>query len=53
MAVDYLPWERPGGQYPDRDGKFIAVVPTKPSLGAVAVEPSLDRERSPPSSRRP
>ena len=31
MAVDYLPWERPEGNYPDRDGKFIAVVPTKPA----------------------
>ena len=30
MAADYLPWERPEGRYPDRDGKFIAVVPTNP-----------------------
>jgi hypothetical protein len=29
MAVDYLPWQRPEGSYPDRDGKFIAVVPTQ------------------------
>jgi hypothetical protein len=30
MQRNYLPWERPEGRYPDRDGKFIAVVPTIP-----------------------
>lgn len=30
MARNYLPWKRPEGRYPDRDGKFIAVVPTIP-----------------------
>jgi len=30
MQRNYLPWERPEGSYPDRDGKFIAVVPTIP-----------------------
>jgi hypothetical protein len=30
MRINYLPWKRPEGSYPDRDGLFIAVVPTKP-----------------------
>jgi hypothetical protein len=30
LAREYLPWSRPEGQYPDRDGRFIAVVPTTP-----------------------
>ena len=30
MQENYLPWKRPEGNYPDRDGLFIAVVPTKP-----------------------
>ena len=30
MERNYLPWERPEGDYPDRDGQFIAVVPTTP-----------------------
>ncbi len=29
MAINYLPWRRPEGIYPDRDGLFIAVVPTE------------------------
>lgn len=29
MRRNYLPWKRPEGHYPDRDGMFIAVVPTK------------------------
>jgi hypothetical protein len=29
MQENYLPWNRPEGNYPDRDGLFIAVVPTK------------------------
>jgi hypothetical protein len=28
MERNYLPWKRPEGRYPDRDGRFIAVVPT-------------------------
>ncbi len=31
MERNYLPWKRPEGRYPDRDGLFIAVVPTKPA----------------------
>jgi hypothetical protein len=30
MARNYLPWKRPEGRYPDRDGLFISVVPTIP-----------------------
>lgn len=30
MRRNYLPWERPEGQYPNRDGRFVAVVPTLP-----------------------
>lgn len=30
LARNYPFWERPEGQYPDRDGKWIAVVPTLP-----------------------
>lgn len=30
MKRNYLPWKRPEGRYPDRDGLFIAVVPTQP-----------------------
>jgi hypothetical protein len=30
MRRNYLPWERPEGNYPSRDGRFIAVVPTQP-----------------------
>ena len=30
MRVNYLPWKRPEGHYKDRDGLFIAVVPTRP-----------------------
>jgi hypothetical protein len=29
MRRNYLPWKRPEGNYPDRDGLFIAVVPTQ------------------------
>jgi hypothetical protein len=28
MIRNYLVWKRPEGRYPDRDGRFIAVVPT-------------------------
>jgi hypothetical protein len=30
MRRNYLPWQRPEGLYPTRDGKFLAVVPTQP-----------------------
>jgi hypothetical protein len=30
MRRNYLPWERPEGLYPKRDGLFIAVIPTEP-----------------------
>ena len=30
MQRNYLPWQRPEGAYPDRDGLFLAVVPTIP-----------------------
>jgi hypothetical protein len=30
MADNFLPWKRPEGQYPSRDGNFIVVQPTIP-----------------------
>jgi hypothetical protein len=30
MRRNFLPWQRPEGSYPQRDGKFLAVVPTQP-----------------------
>jgi hypothetical protein len=30
MRRNYLPWDRPEGNYPGRDGRFLAVVPTLP-----------------------
>jgi hypothetical protein len=30
MVRNFLPWKRPEGRYPDRDGKFIVVIPTIP-----------------------
>ena len=30
MRRNYLPWKRPEGSYPKRDGLFLAVVPTEP-----------------------
>ena len=30
MERNFLPWKRPEGLYPDRDGKFIVVLPTIP-----------------------
>lgn len=34
LQNNFLPWNRPEGNYPDRDGKFILVVPTlaRPNL---------------------
>jgi hypothetical protein len=31
MRRNFLPWKRPEGKYPDRDGKFIVLVPTLPA----------------------
>jgi len=30
MVRNFLPWKRPEGRYPDRDGKFIVLIPTIP-----------------------
>jgi hypothetical protein len=30
MIRNYLPWKRPEGAYPGRDGNFIALIPSKP-----------------------
>ena len=30
MVRNFLPWKRPEGHYPDRDGKFIVLIPTIP-----------------------
>ncbi len=27
LSVDFLPWKRPRGSYPDKDGKYVVVVP--------------------------
>jgi hypothetical protein len=27
MKRNYLPWKRPEGRYPGRDGKFLALIP--------------------------
>ena len=31
MERNFLPWKRPEGTYPDRDGKYIILVPTIPA----------------------
>jgi hypothetical protein len=31
MKRNFLEWKRPEGTYPDRDGKFIVVMPTLPA----------------------
>lgn len=33
MRRNFLPWKRPEGAYPNRDGLFISVVPTLPAPG--------------------
>jgi hypothetical protein len=33
MRRNYLVWRRPEGRYPDRDGLYLAVVPTDPAGG--------------------
>ena len=30
MVRNFLPWKRPEGKYPERDGRFIVVIPTLP-----------------------
>jgi hypothetical protein len=30
MVRNFLPWKRPEGRYPDRDGKFLIIAPTIP-----------------------
>jgi hypothetical protein len=30
MVRNFLPWKRPEGKYPDRDGRFIVLIPTVP-----------------------
>ena len=44
MIRNFLPWKRPEGSYPDRDGLYIAVVPT------ITVSPPADPD--PPDARR-
>lgn len=39
MERNFLPWKRPEGLYKDRDGKFIAVVPTIPMPGWATPSP--------------
>lgn len=35
MVRNFLPWKRPEGRYPGRDGKFIVLIPTRgPGVGA-------------------
>ena len=34
MKRNFLPWKRPEGAYPDRDGKWIVLVPTLPAPNA-------------------
>jgi hypothetical protein len=38
MVRNFLPWRRPEGRYPDRDGKFLAIAPTLPSSAAAGEE---------------
>lgn len=39
MERNYLRWDRPEGNYKDRDGKFLAVVPTIPLKDQPAARP--------------
>ena len=41
---NFLPWQRPEGTYPDRDGKFLVVVPTIPSRRPAGDRGPLDPE---------
>ena len=40
MQRNFLPWKRPEGRYPDRDGLWITVVPTIPVEGHRLVQPA-------------
>lgn len=47
LAKDYLAWRRPAMRYPEKDGRFVLVVPVAPSPAAAAdlrIEPD-DRAR--------
>jgi hypothetical protein len=46
LAADYLPWKRPTGPYPEKDGQFVVVVP-------VAPEPPPAAPASPPPTAAP
>ncbi len=38
MQRNFLPWKRPEGKYPDRDGLWITVVPTRPIASGPAAD---------------
>lgn len=33
LGIDYLPWRRPTHRYPDKDGRFVLVLPVLPVSG--------------------
>ena len=33
LPEDFLPWKRPRGSYPDKDGKFVIVIPVNDNRG--------------------
>jgi hypothetical protein len=33
LPIDYLPWRRPTHRYPDKDGKFVLVLPLPAQSG--------------------
>lgn len=43
LAADYLPWKRPTGPYPEKDGQFVVVLPVvedpSPASAMPVVEP--------------
>jgi hypothetical protein len=41
---NYLPWKRPEGAYPDRDGRFIALIPSRSLGGGKAAGSQLASE---------
>ena len=51
---NFLQWQRPEGSYPDRDGKYLVVIPTIPlrdQLGTPSRWPLSDRRRRLRSAR--
>jgi hypothetical protein len=44
MANNFIPWKRPEGRYPDRDGKWLLVIPVDPPASA---SPSAPASASP------